>query len=61
MSIMGILVDEINKDRADDEKVVRLHSEQYRIIQTDHGTFKNPARDIDLAREVAFAESMGDM
>lgn len=39
MKIMDLLIDEINKDRPEDEKFTRLHSEPYRIVKTNDGLF----------------------
>ena len=44
MKIMDVLVEELNKNETEN-KWERMHSEQYRIIQTGHGTFRvNPKR-----------------
>lgn len=47
MKILDLLVEELNKDLTDEqkengEKWQRLHSEQYQIVQTENGVFKNP-------------------
>ena len=49
MKIMDLIIEELNnnlpeQDKQNDEKWERLHSEQYQIIQTDHGTFHNQIR-----------------
>lgn len=46
MKIMDLIIEELNnnlpeQDKQNGEKWERLHSEQYQIIQTDHGTFHN--------------------
>lgn len=47
MSILDLLVDELNSGLSDEqngngEKWERLHNEQYQIVQTENGVFKNP-------------------
>jgi hypothetical protein len=40
--IMNLIVDELNKDKVENEpKFERCHSEQYEIITTKNGTFHN--------------------
>lgn len=46
MKIMDLLVEELNEALSEEEKQQgekweRLHSEQYQIVQTDHGVFHN--------------------
>ena len=47
MKILDLLINEFNENLTDEqkengEKWQRLHSEQYQIIQTKDGVFKNP-------------------
>ncbi len=43
MGLLDLLIEELNKDEEIQKNggVKRLHSEQYQIVQTDHGTFRN--------------------
>ena len=46
MKLLDLIVEELNENLTDEqkengEKWERLHSEQYQIVQTDHGTFHN--------------------
>lgn len=46
MKLMDMIVEAYNETLTEEqkkngEKVERLHSEQYEIIQTNHGKFKN--------------------
>ena len=47
MSVLDLLIDELNKDltaeqKENGEQWQRLHSEQYQIVQTENGKFFNP-------------------
>ena len=49
MKLMDIIVEEYNKNlteeqKAAGEKVERLHSEQYQIVQTENGKFHVPVK-----------------
>lgn len=45
MGIMDLIVEELNKDKSENEpKWKRLHSEPYEIIQTKNGCFHNPIK-----------------
>ena len=45
MGIMDLIVEELNKDKKEnDPKWQRLHSEQYQIVQTKNGCFHNPVK-----------------
>ena len=46
MKILDMIVEELNstltdEQKANGEKVERLHSEQYQIVTTENGTFRN--------------------
>ncbi len=43
MKLLDLLIEELNKDEEIQKNggVKRLHSEQYQIVQTDHGKFYN--------------------
>ena len=49
MGLLDLIIDELNdeltaeqKERG--EKFERLHSEQYQIVQTENGVFRNPIK-----------------
>ena len=47
MKIIDIIIDELNNNLTDEQKEsgdrwTKLNTEQYQIIQTDHGVFHNP-------------------
>lgn len=47
MKLLDLIINELNDNLSDEqkangEKFERLHSEQYQIVQTENGTFRNP-------------------
>lgn len=49
MKLMDLLVNELNEglteeQKQNDEKFERLHSEQYQLVQTENGLFRNPIK-----------------
>ena len=50
MGIMDVLIEEMNKNHTDEQKAKgekweRLHSEQYRIVDTENGRFRVSVKD----------------
>ena len=50
MGLLDLIVDELNEHLTDEqkengEKWQRLHSEQYQIVQTENGIFRNPIKE----------------
>ncbi len=49
MGLLDLIVDELNEhltdeQKANGEKWQRLHSEQYQIVTTENGIFRNPIK-----------------
>lgn len=47
MGLLDLIIDELNEklieeQKGNGEKFERLHSEQYQIVQTENGIFRNP-------------------
>lgn len=47
MGLLDLIINELNENLTDEqkengEKFERLHSEQYQIVTTENGTFRNP-------------------
>ena len=50
MGLLDLIVDELNENLTDEqkengEKWQRLHSDQYQIVQTENGIFRNPIKE----------------
>lgn len=51
MKLLDLIVEELNENltteqKESGEKWERLHSEQYQIVQTENGLFKNPRKEV---------------
>lgn len=59
MGILDFLVEELNKQEEIQKNggVKRVHSEQYQIVQTKHGTFHNPVKK-EVTEEAKSIEEM---